>query len=685
MDSTGDQQERDLPLRYAITKTGTTCVGGGYNRGAFKYLTVFMADFDMPTEGGLWHEGHIPPKRVHATFSWWDFIMRKVFHRAAPVQNDKSKVPGITFSAIWVNCTAFPSNPNGRAYTGYFDSSSSVLNRVWYAGAWTLQLSTIDPKEGGAIVQFNREFDGSNPPRGAWYSNLTIANGTTVTTDGAKRDRMIWPGDMTIAVPGIAVSTYDMLAIRNALDTIYRLQYQDGSMPYAGPPMGTRGEFSDTYHLHTLVGTYFYILFSGDLEWLENKWEAYKRALEVSINKVDETGLLHVSSVLDWIRPGMTGHNIEASSLLYEVLGNTLKLTNWLQKKDMRDVQHWSDTRARMFKGINEILYCPDDGMYADNLGRRGCYGPEKVLPQDGNGWALMSGVFPTEDIALKVSENLRKRWIKYGAPAVEFPNVISPFASSFELLGHSAAKNHDAVVELVELMWGYMMDGPGMTNSTLCEGYRTDGYVQYPAYWAASRNSHAHGWAAGPTIALTQDILGIRLTSPLGKTWTIEPQLSKWLSYARGGFATKLGKFEVDVSLMQSLSTGRKIEALKFSVPAGTSGTLIWGGREEVYNEHMPTSFSYFRHLDNRTAAGEKWQTWSVEDMRDFVADDTFVKPVPEPRPEGAVDWEALEANYVFANQRFDAVSYIQAEPGKQDGGLRNKEGEGDRGELKV
>jgi hypothetical protein len=29
-----------------------------------------------------------------------------------------------------VNCTAFPSNPSGRAYTGYFDSSSSMLNRV---------------------------------------------------------------------------------------------------------------------------------------------------------------------------------------------------------------------------------------------------------------------------------------------------------------------------------------------------------------------------------------------------------------------------------------------------------------------------------------------------------------------------------------------------------------------------
>lgn len=655
-DSTGDQQELDLPLRYAITKKGLNCIGGGYNRGAFKYLTVFMPEHDMPTEGGFWHDGHVPPTRELAQPTWYEALGQKLLGWTPPVRYAKDKEPGVTISAVWVNCTAFPSNPNGRAYTGYFDSSSSVLNRVWYAGAWTLQLSTIDPKEGGSIIQFNRLFDGNTAPIGAWYSNYTIANGTTVTTDGAKRDRMVWPGDMTIAVPGIAVSTYDMLAIRNALDIVYHNQYPDGSMPYAGPPMGHFGEFSDTYHLHTLVGTYFYVLYSGDMEWLEKNWEGYKAALEVSIAKVDETGLLHVSSVLDWIRPGMTGHNIEASSLLYEVIGNSLKLTTWLKKKNKDEIAHWTGTRNRLFEGINTILYCPRDGMYADNLGRRGCEGPEKCLPQDGNGWALISGVIPSGEIAYNVSENLRKRWIKYGAPAVEFPNVISPFASSFELIGHSAVGNNDAAVELIELMWGYMMDGPGMTNSTLLEGYRTDGYVQYPAYWAAARNSHAHGWAAGPTTVLMQGILGIKLTSPLGKTWKIEPQLTKWLSYARGGFATRLGKFEVDIVLMRSLSTGRRIEKLEFSVPKGTSGSVKWGAKETVHTEDMGTAFKYYRFTDDPKAysEGEEWQVWNADDVQDFVVDDTFIKPMPEERPEGVVDWQELEKNYALANQRF-------------------------------
>jgi hypothetical protein len=537
-----------------------------------------MSEDDVPSEVGLWNDGSSVSQLGTKQMSlWYSKLSQKVLGWKQDARNE-TKGPAVELSAVFVNCTAFPSNPNGRAYTGYFDSSSSILNRVWYAGAWTLQLSTINPKEGGSVIDFNRNFDHNNAPQGAWYSNYTIANGSTVTTDGAKRDRMVWPGDMTIAVPGIAVSTYDMLAVRNALDTIYDHQYHDGSMPYAGPPMGAFGEFSDTYHLHTLIGTYAYVLYSGDLPWLEKRWPAYIRALDISINKVDEYNLLHVSSIFDWIRPGMTGHNVEASALLYQVLGNSISLAHWISAEP-GDV--WSKTRSRLGKGI-ATLYCEQEGLYADNKGRRGCQGPEKVLPQDGNSWVLLSNASSSLSVAYNVSENLRSRWIKHGAPAVEFPNVISPFASSFELLGHIGANNHDAAVELIELMWGYMLDGPGMTNSTLLEGYRIDGYIQYPAYWSDARNSHAHGWAAGPTTVLMQGILGIQLTSPLGKTWIIEPHLTKWLGHVRGGFATKLGKFEVVVSRKRTVAGG-KVEILEVSVPTGTSGSINWGGKEQM------------------------------------------------------------------------------------------------------
>lgn len=114
---------------------------------------------------------------------------------------------------------------------------------------------------------------------------------------------------MFIATPGIAVSTYDMLSIRNALDTLFDHQYGSGGLPYAGPPLSKNEEFSDTYHLHTLLGVYIYVLYSGDLNWLEMVWDKYLFALSYELAKVDETGLLHVTSNADWLRPGKTSHH----------------------------------------------------------------------------------------------------------------------------------------------------------------------------------------------------------------------------------------------------------------------------------------------------------------------------------------------------------------------------------------
>ena len=612
-------------------------MGKEYNRGAFKYLTVYIPKKDH-AEGGFWHNGMPPPKRRRESWYWKGQQFLGISHESEPE---------VTISKVWVNCTAFPSNPNGRAYTGYFDSSSSLLDRIWYAGAWTLQLSTLDPKEGGALIDVNRNLDHNKSPTGAWYSNFTISNGTAVTTDGAKRDRMVWPGDMSIAVPGIAVSTYDMLAVRNALDTLFDHQYGDGSLPYAGPPMAY-GQFSDTYHLHTLLGAYNYVLYSGDIEWLRKRWPAYLTALDVSIGKVDEFNLLHVSSTADWLRPGMTGHNVEASTILFDVLLKSTELASWLGEKEGARLKEWTTLRERLEEGI-ETLYCPAEGLFADNKGRRGCSGPEKVLPQDGNSWILLSN-FLRDERRLNVSENLRSRWGKYGAPSPEFPNTISPFATSFELIGHCAAGNYDAAVELIELQWGYMLDGPGFTNSTLAEGYRVDGDAQYPAYWSSARNSHAHGWSTGPTTVLMQEILGIKLLTPLGKTWVIEPHLTKWLSYAQGGFATKLGKFEVSITLMKERATGQKFEILDFSTPKGTMGQLNFGGlRTKLLKGGR---FKISRALSD--GLRDQFTELQVDDpMEGFVKDDEWVKPDVVEREPGVVDWVALKKNYVGSRQK--------------------------------
>ncbi|TPX07143.1 uncharacterized protein E0L32_010944 [Thyridium curvatum] len=648
-DATGDNP-RDLALPFNFdNSTGTKCVGKDFLRGSFKYLTI---------------QTNAAAEDAAAT---------------APAAQ-------VAISDLWVNCSAFPSQPNGRAYTGYFHSSSPLLNRIWYAGAWTLQLSTIVPEEGSALVDFNRQILGLSPAApGTWYSNYTVSGGRSVTTDGAKRDRLVWPGDMSIAVPGIAVSTYDMASVRNALDVLYDHQYADGSMPYAGPPLGFRGEFSDTYHLHTLLGTYNYVLYSGDAGWLRRdagrRWAQYLRALAVSMAKVDGRDLLQVTSRDDWIRPGVSGHFGEASALLHAVLTRTLRLAAWAGEAEP-DGQPWQAMRARLERGLLS-LYCADTGLFSDNAEDRSCNGTDRVEPQDGNSWALIARLAALQatnpSVPRNVSDNLRKRWIKFGAPAVEFPNVISPFASGFELMAHAAAGNVAHAVELCLLEWGYLLDGPGFTNSTLAEGFRTDGYVQYPAYPSAARNSHAHGWAAGPTAVLVAGVLGIELAAPAGAEWSIRPELTPWLSFARGGFATALGRFEVALRRVTAApqpadgQQQRKGVVVEIAVPEGTRGVVqlgpggqevqvgpqgggprrwvVWEGGAQAEGVQAGSSSA----LGGQGGGGgddnsERWyaRVEQSDSGETLSFDESWAVPAMQDRPAGVVDWDALEKNYI-------------------------------------
>jgi hypothetical protein len=94
-----------------------------------------------------------------------------------------------------------------------------------------------------------------------WYNNYTVTNGTSALVDGAKRDRLVWAGDMSIAVPGIVVSTNDLITVRNSLDSLFVLQNTtSGQLPYAGRPFPSILSF--TYHLYTLIGVSDYYIYS---------------------------------------------------------------------------------------------------------------------------------------------------------------------------------------------------------------------------------------------------------------------------------------------------------------------------------------------------------------------------------------------------------------------------------------
>ena len=306
---------------------------------------------------------------------------------------------------------------------------------------------------------------------------------------------------MSIAVPSIAVTTSDLISIRNSLDSLFILQSADGMLPYAGYPFNELGAISFTYHLYGLIGAANFYHWSGDRAYLDEKWEAWKAGMEWTVATIDDTGLADVPwyAFPDWLRFGMGGHNIEANSILFYALN--LGVTLATVENDTATADRWAQFAAGIQAAANPLLWQSDVGLFRDNE-------TTTLSPQDGNAWSVKSGLVNTPSQMVQISESLEARWGPYGAPAPEAADAISPFISGFELDVHFLANRTATALQLVRFMWAdFMLDDPRMTNSTFIEGYSTSGKLHYAPYTNDPRISHAHGWATGPTSSLTVSV----------------------------------------------------------------------------------------------------------------------------------------------------------------------------------
>jgi hypothetical protein len=363
---------------------------------------------------------------------------------------------------------------------------------------------------------------------------------------------------MAIAVPGVVVSTNDVVTIENSLNSLFALQNtSSGQLPYAGRPFPAI--LSATYHMYTLIGVADHYLYTGDTSYLSSLWTQWKLALNFSLSFIDETGLMNVTSPNDWLRFGMGGHNIEANAILYYTINQGIELATALN--DTEPISTWKNTASRIKSAANTLLWSQDFGMYVDNE-------TTTLTPQDGNSWAVVSNLTLNTSQSASISSHLTSRWTRYGAPALEAADAISPFISGFELQTHFLANNATAALDLMRLQWGFMLDDPRMTNSTFIEGYSSTGELHYAPYKNDARISHAHGWATGPTSSLTFYVAGIQVLSAGGRTWRVAPNLGD-LKVAEAGFSTTLGWYEAKTRTWDGGLT------LEFETPVATTGEV--------------------------------------------------------------------------------------------------------------
>lgn len=137
--------------------------------------------------------------------------------------------------------------------------------------------------------------------------------------------------------------------------------------------------------------------------------------------------------------------------------------------------------------------------MWNENEGLFRDYEGSEIHSQDGNTIAIWFDVASNDKKEL-ISDNLTKRWTKFGAVAPESPGMIFPFISSIELFAHTLAGHPERSFELFKNMWGYIWNSPYSVQSSLMEGYYHGGSCKYPfTLCDPSYISHCHPWATGP------------------------------------------------------------------------------------------------------------------------------------------------------------------------------------------
>ncbi len=140
-------------------------------------------------------------------------------------------------------------------------------------------------------------------------------------------------------------------------------------------------------------------------------------------------------------------------------------------------------------------------GLYKDN--------PSSTLyPQDGNSLAVWFGLTDSQAKNTTITGTLAARWERYGAltPEKNSGGAIGTFPGSMEVQAHFTAGDDTDALAMIRREWGYMLTAPIGTNSTFWEGFQYDGSFDYGGQYMSA----AHGWATGPTSALTFYVLGL-------------------------------------------------------------------------------------------------------------------------------------------------------------------------------
>ncbi|MCB8915164.1 MAG: hypothetical protein H6532_04965 [Thermoleophilales bacterium] len=462
--------------------------------------------------------------------------------------------PGkIVLGSAGVDFKAFRAGP--RDYRGWFLSNDAELNRIWFSGAYTVQLNMVPPGAQGG-------------------------NARPQVVDGAKRDRSIWSGDLVVQNPVI----WDTLGrrgsqyVKQSLITLTEGADPSGALPGIRTLNGGGFIYSETYSMHAANAMVDYFRYTGDRRFARRMLPFVRRQLDFIEGMTDGRGLLvsqpgHGPGLCcgwDWNGP-YDGPKSGAVTATNAIFFHSLLEAAYLER------QLGSPVRAREYearakslrKEINLELFDDATGLY-----RLSDVAPAET-GQDSNVLPVLFGVAP-RDIRQGILNRLKNLlWTPFGtspfSQGTGYSEVISPFVNGFETAARFATGDDGDALNLMHRLWGIMVrKGPDYSGGLWEKMSSSGGVGILTGSDPIDNQSLAHGWAAGPTSQLSEYVLGARPVQPGYRTWVIEPHPGK-LRWARGRVPTRFGPIDL---AWRGNGRGSMLRG-SVKVPGGTSGKV--------------------------------------------------------------------------------------------------------------
>ncbi len=453
-------------------------------------------------------------------------------------------LPGrVTLSDVSVDYTPYRSEAPDSC--GYFLSSDDMLNRAWFAGLHTVEMCTIDPGMGGV------------------GGGQRIGQGRWVLVDGAKRDRLIWTGDLGPMGPAVCVSDNNTGALRDSLFSLAAYQGKDGYIPACSPaqlPLRAAGGLFGDYVAWWVVCLYQYYIHTGDRETLDAAFPALKRALHY-LHSQCRGGMFRQTplNMMEWcftvLRRGSPSYT---NAMYYWALNSAAYLANEIGE-DVISTGYVS--RAfRLGEAMERKLWDEERGAFVDTTADRG------RVPQDANSIAIVSGLSGEPHVARGILEYIKENmWEEWGSTNVDIPYYrltpgypwhnrrVVPFMNNYEALARFIAGDDDGAIELVRRCWGGMLGCEPGTTFWEWKGRKGEA----PGHFT----SLCHGWSAGVVPLLSKFVLGIRPAGAGYRKFVFDPR-PVGLDWVEGRVPVPGGFIEARIERKKSGGYQRRIKA---------------------------------------------------------------------------------------------------------------------------